>query len=118
MKRHQVLLISGLFLIGQNAISYQSILNDTSVHRQLQQVKAEKKYGKVKQDSENSSVKYVTYEYKKKKKELAHIEKHMTVLKKQMLGSGAKTRGTEVGKIAMALTGKFLIGTQTSKNEG
>ncbi|MCU9758219.1 hypothetical protein [Enterococcus faecalis] len=112
MKKYQVYLISGLLLMGQNFAVYQEFIYESPIQKRLQQLQAEQKYGKLKSNSDSSSIKYITYEYKKKKMDFAPIDRNITLLRKQVLSKGSN-RGaiSESGKIAEVLTENFLIGT-------
>lgn len=99
-----------MFIVGQSFLSHQSIVQNSTMHIKLEQLKSEKRYGKVHVTSSNNPTKYVTYEYKKKK-DFRHIEARITLLKQQMLlPSRNHAMQSELSKIALCLNGSLLLG--------
>jgi hypothetical protein len=98
-----------MFIVGQSFFSYQSIVQNATMHIKLQQLQSEKHYGKVQTTSSNKSIKYVTYEYKKKK-DFKHIEDKIIQLKhEKVLPSGSHIMQSELSKIVVSLSGNLLL---------
>lgn len=118
MKKRYIFTIGSLFIVGQSVFSYQSIIQNNTLHKKLQQVQVEKVYGKVHSDTSSSSVEYITYRYKKKQKDFRKIEKKVALIQKEkLLPSNGYSRDSELSKIAKTLSGQLLIGIKSLKGE-
>jgi hypothetical protein len=115
MKKRKIIFISGILILSQGVLPYESILLDFTIHEELKYTETKRLLHTSAGDKGQAAVQFFTEKPKKKRTDFTPIEKNITLLRQQALNNDEHRGSSEFGKIVSVVSGTMLYGSVMSK---